>query len=140
MTYATINRPLWVFKNWFKKTGHVYERSAAIRMWLEKRIKGLPNPPAGITAEAVMSFMGWDKPLTFTKVPAGVWVEATPIFPVANKGKIEAMIYPPSGESAEYKLCYGNCTGDAAHLRGKVMPFQTNEAAEHFIRQQTMHW
>jgi hypothetical protein len=105
--------------------------------------KGLPLPDAMVIVEKPNRPSPDRKPavLHFEQVPAGYWFSAEAKFPAANKGQVEGMIYPPqNGHKASWRICYGDCTEHADHLRGKVNDKPTLESAKHFLESQLLHW
>lgn len=72
---------------------------------------------------------------TYTKVPAGYWLEVTPDHP-ASKGRAEGMIYPPNERHKTWRICFGSCTEHASHLQGKVQDYNTLAACKHQIHLQ----
>lgn len=80
--------------------------------------------------------------VTYSRVPAGYWVDVKPEFPLANKGAVDAMIYPPEqlGSRKTWRICYGRCTEHASHLQGKVVDSVTLKAAKAFLETQFRQW
>lgn len=79
--------------------------------------------------------------ITYEAVDAGTWFSVKSQFPLANKGKVEGMIYSPAkGSHDTWRICYGDCTEHASFLRGQVNDKMTLAAAKAFLENYFRHW